>query len=198
MKLVEKGFLKRNKKIILISLIIFLVFAVSGMLISHMMIGDDEGQITKALLNLPKNETNQDVDLDISSLDIFVHNLVANIIIIVGGLFFSIISVLIAAFNAVSIASPFGTDLTFSLVAILPHSIFEYTATVIALAAAFLITKLEIAMIKNRSFKGTLRDSKTELKDILVLVIVMVILLAIAAIIEGHITPIIVRSFFGL
>ena len=198
MKLVEKGFFKRNKKIILIALIIFLVFAVSGMLISHMMVGDNEGQITKAFLNLPKNATNQDVNMEVSSLDFFVHNLTVNIIIIVGSLLFSVISVLIAAFNAVSIASSFGADLTFSLVAILPHSIFEYTATVIALAIAFLITKLEIAMIKNRSFKGTLRDSKTELKDILVLVIVMVVLLVIAAIIEGHITPIIVKSFFGL
>lgn len=198
MKLIEDGFLKRNKKIILIALIIFLIFAFAGMIISNVLIGDDAGQISKALFNLPKNSTTQNIDVSVSSLDIFIHNLTVNVIIIIGGALFSVISVLITVFNAFSIGSPFGTDLTFAVTSILPHSIFEYFATVISLAAAFLITKLEIKMIRTRSFRGVLKDSKTELKDILVLIIITVILLVIAAIIEGHITPIIVHSFYGM
>ena len=63
---------------------------------------------------------------------------------------------------------------------------------------AFKITKIEIAIIKNRSFKSTLEEHKTELKDIFVILIVTVILLAIAAIIEAHITPLIIKWYFGL
>ncbi len=197
MKLIEDGFFKRNKKIILISFVIFIIFFLAGMIISNILIGDNAGIITQKMSELPKNTT-QNVDVSFSSVDIFIHNITVNIIIIVGGILFSVISVLVTVFNAISIGSPFGTDLTFALVAVLPHSIFEYAATALSLAVAFMLTKLEIAMIRNRSFRGTLAESETELKDILVLIIVVIVLLIIAAIIEGHITPIITKSFFGL
>ncbi len=198
MKLIEDGFFKRNKKILLIALVIFIISAIAGMVITNVLMGDEVGQITSQMSNLPKNETNQNIDLSISSFELFIHNITANIIIILGGILFSVISVLITVYNGVSIGSPFGADLTFALVAILPHSVFEYTATILSLAAAFLITQLEIEMIRNRNFRETLKQSETKLKDILTLVIATVILLVIAAIIEGHITPLIAKSFFGL
>lgn len=197
MKLIEDGFFKRNKKIIIISFVIFILFALAGMIVSNMIVGDQVGKISKAMMEMPKNGTGANLDIGMSSLDLFIHNFSVSVIIIAGGILFSIISFLVTVFNAFSIGAPFGSDPVFALVSILPHSIFEYSATTLSLAVAFLITKLEIKMIRQRSFMGTLRESETELKDILVLIIVIVVLLAVAAVIEAYITPVIVKAYFG-
>lgn len=197
MKLIEDGFFKRNKKIIIISFVIFILFALAGMIVSNMVVGDQVGKISKAMMEMPKNGTGANLDIGMSSLDLFIHNFSVSVIIIAGGILFSIISFLVTVFNAFSIGAPFGSDPVFALVSILPHSIFEYSATTLSLAVAFLITKLEIKMIRQRSFMGTLRESETELKDILVLIIVIVVLLAVAAVIEAYITPMVVKAYFG-
>ena len=197
MKLIEDGFFKRNKKIIIISFVIFILFALAGMIVSNVMAGDQVGKISKAMMEMPKNGTGANLDIGMSSLDLFIHNFSVSVIIIAGGILFSIISFLVTVFNAFSIGAPFGSDPVFALVSILPHSIFEYSATTLSLAVAFLITKLEIKMIRQRSFMGTLRESETELKDILVLIIVIVVLLAVAAVIEAYITPMVVKAYFG-
>lgn len=197
MKLIEDGFFKRNKKIIIISFVIFILFALAGMIVSNMVVGDQVGKISKAMMEMPKNGTGANLDIGMSSLDLFIHNFSVSVIIIAGGILFSIISFLVTVFNAFSIGAPFGSDPVFALVSILPYSIFEYSATTLSLAVAFLITKLEIKMIRQRSFMGTLRESETELKDILVLIIVIVVLLAVAAVIEAYITPVIVKAYFG-
>lgn len=197
MKLIEDGFFKRNKKIIIISFVIFILFALAGMIVSNVIVGDQVGKISKAMMEMPKNGTGANLDIGMSSLDLFIHNFSVSVIIIAGGILFSIISFLVTVFNAFSIGAPFGSDPVFALVSILPHSMFEYSATTLSLAVAFLITKLEIKMIRQRSFMGTLRESETELKDILVLIIVIVVLLAVAAVIEAYITPVIVKAYFG-
>ncbi len=197
MKLIEDGFFKRNKKIIIISFVIFILFALAGMIVSNMVVGDQVGKISKAMMEMPKNGTGANLDIGMSFLDLFINNFSVSVIIIAGGILFSIISFLVTVFNAFSIGAPFGSDPVFALVSILPHSIFEYSATTLSLAVAFLITKLEIKMIRQRSFMGTLRESETELKDILVLIIVIVVLLAVAAVIEAYITPMVVKAYFG-
>ena len=197
MKLIEDGFFKRNKKIIIISFVIFILFALAGMIVSNMIVGDQVGKISKAMMEMPKNGTGANLDIGMSFLVLCIHNFSVSVIIIAGGILFSIISFLVTVFNAFSIGAPFGSDPVFALVSILPHSIFEYSATTLSLAVAFLITKLEIKMIRQRSFMGTLRESETELKDILVLIIVIVVLLAVAAVIEAYITPVIVKAYFG-
>ena len=197
MKLIEDGFFKRNKKIIIISFVIFILFALAGMIVSNMVVGDQVGKISKAMMEMPKNGTGANLDIGMSFLDLFIHNFSVSVIIIAGGILFSIISFLVTVFNAFSIGAPFGSDPVFALVSILPHSMFEYSATTLSLAVAFLITKLEIKMIRQRSFMGTLRESETELKDILVLIIVIVVLLAVAAGIEAYITPMVVKAYFG-
>lgn len=198
MKFIEDGFFKRNKKIIIISFVIFIVFALIGGVVSGILAGENGGRITKAIMEMPKNGTNPGLGFTVSFSEIFIHNLCVSIMIILGGILFSIISVIITVFNAFSIGAPFGSDFTFAALSILPHSIIEYSATTLSLAVAFMITKLEIKMIKERSFMATLRESKTELKDILVLIIVIVVLLFIASLIEGFITPVVVTSYFGL
>ena len=67
--------------------------------------------------------------------------------------------------------------------------------SVFALTGAFLITKLEINIIKKRSIKKVISDSYI-LKDIFFSLILVVIFLFIAAIIEAYVTPAITIAAF--
>jgi uncharacterized membrane protein SpoIIM required for sporulation len=203
MSLIERGFIKRNRKVLLISLAIFVVFAVASALAGFFMIGDDYGAITNAINEVSSEnggamESSEDILMRNETLEFFVHNLSSDLIVVVGGLLFSVISVIVAAYNAVCIGYPFGMDFTFAAVSILPHGIIEYASTVIALAAAFNITKLEIEMIRKRSIRDVLSRRRAELKDILVMIVIVVILLLVAAIIEGNVTGLVISWFYGL
>lgn len=184
MKLYEKGFFKRNKKFFIIALILFIVPAIISAIVSFSTIGDDYGLISQSINNLSKtNQTLYGAD-GLDAVSLFLQNIGSDLIVVVGGLLFSVISILVVMMGAIMVASPFGADLTFSLVSILPHGVIEYSASVIALVAAFNITKLEIEIIRNRSYKDVLLDNKIVLKDILILIIIMVLLLIVAAFIE--------------
>ena len=93
---------------------------------------------------------------------------------------------------------PFGYDFTFHALTILPHGIIEYAALIFSLACAFKITKLEVEMIKTKSFKNVLNEHRRELKDILIMIVVVVVLLAVAAVIECNIVELIVKWYFGI
>ena len=194
MKLIEDGFFKRNKKLLVISFVIFLVFALAGAVFGFIKIGDNYGAVSNLIRSGNATGSIELSSFQSDTLYYFIHNLSSDIIVVLGGLLFSVISLAIIILNAVSIGAPFGADLSFAVFSILPHAIIEYSASAIALATAFKITKLEIGVIKSRSFKDI---SKTDLKDILVLVIVMVVLLAVAAVIECNITPVIISWYFG-
>ena len=174
------------------------MFFIVGEVFGFINAGDNVGKITQLMLNASKTGVSGQGDLELSSLDLFMHNLTSDLITVLGGFLFSIISVIMVIYNAVSVGSIFGVDLTYATVTVLPHAITEYLASVLALAVAFIITKIEIKIIKNRTLRNTLNESQTELKDSLVLIIVIVILLAISAIIEAHITPIIAKWYFHL
>ncbi len=194
-------FFKRNKKVLIISLILFLVCAIGAGIYSYCSVGDDYGSISNAFYQKANNGTiNQTNDLTYNSdtIGLLLHNIIADFILIACGFLFSIFSILIAIFNSVTIGIPFGADLTYSMVTIFPHGIFEYTALVFALACAFNITKLEIKIIKNRSFRNTLMDHKRELKDILIMCGIVFILLVIAAIIECNIVPYFAHWYYGV
>ncbi len=197
MKLIEEGFIKRNKKIILIAVAIMLLSAIGGAAISYVNTDGQHNTISNEL-SAHHTKNNTDIDLGMNATDLFIHNVIADLIVIIGGFLFSIISVILVIYNGFSIGIPFGFDLPYAMVSILPHAIIEYFAGSLALAIAFKITKLEIQVIKNRNVRNTIDEHKTDLKDILVLLIVMIILLGIAAFIEGNITGMVVKSYFGL
>ena len=194
-----KEFFKRNKKVILVSLIIFILFAVASAITAFIMIGDNYGVISRNITQAIANGTvADDSNLSMNTLGLFLHNLSANLIIIAGGLLFSVISILVTVFNAVSIGSPFGMDPAYFAPTILPHGIIEYTATVFSLAAAFKITQLEITVIKTRNLRNTLSNHNRELKDILIMIIIIIVLLAIAAVIECNFTINFAMWIFGM
>lgn len=195
-----KEFFKRNKKVLLISLALFLTVAVVSAVASFMIIGDRYGMISGTIYQMKANGTlhySNNVTKT-NTFDLFLHNVISDLIVIIGGLFFSIISVFAIIFNAIIIGSPFGTDFTYYSVTILPHGIIEYAAAVISLACAFNITKIEVEMIRKRNVGDTLKERRRELKDILIMIVVVVVLLAIAAVIECNLVEPIFHWFFGI
>lgn len=194
MKVFEEGFLTRNKKIIIIAVLIMIISAIIGASIGYIK-NVDKLNIISNMMTL--NKVNGTSTVGSSSIFLFTHNLTVDLITIIGGLIFSIPSVLITIFNGISIGYVFGFDLRYACVTILPHAIFEYLAGALSLAIAFKLTKIEIAIIKNRNFKNTIKEHNIDFKDILSIFIIMVILLAVAAIIEGHITGLIAQWHYG-
>lgn len=190
-----KGYFSRNKKLILIALAIFLVFFVIGIIVGNIQIGDNYGAITKEMSK--SNVSIPFAEVSGGAIDLFIHNLSVDLIIFIAGFLFSIISLLVVIFNAVAIGLPFGGDFYFASLSIIPHFIFEYLGgSIFSLTGAFLITKMEIDIIKKRSVKEAVSDSYI-LKDILFSLILMVIFLFIAAFVEAYVTPAIVIATFG-
>ena len=196
MKLIEEGFLQRNKKLLLISLAIFIFPALLGAAVTLEKMGGNYGLISENLYQMSQAGYASPIN-GVDGVEIFFHNLSVDIMVVLGGLLFSVISVILVAYNGFIIGCPFGTDLLFASASILPHSILEYPASIFTLVAAFLITKLEIQMIKTRSFRPVLEENKIILKDILVLIVISVILLIIAAFIEGNLTVPFVNWVYG-
>lgn len=197
MKFIDKEFLNRNKKLLLIAFLIVFGSLIIGSILGYFEAGDSYGEMSEMIAFSHEHniKTNMSITENATSAsEYFIHNFMIDFITILGGILFSIFSV----WNVLSssfIAGHFiGQDFVFGLVSTLPHGIIEYMATVFALTIAFIITRREINIIKNRSFDGI----KTDLKDIAILLVLDIIFLAIAAFIEAHVTPGIVSSVFGI
>ena len=162
MKHIEKGFIERNKKLLVIVAFVFIVFALAGAIMSYVASGDNYGMISKSFANVSSLKESVQITSPEDTIPIFLHNLTADSIMVLGGFLFSIISLFALCFNAASIGFPFGSDLLFASAGILPHGIIEYSATIVSVVAALKITKLEIEMIKTRSFRSVLTEHKVE------------------------------------
>ena len=196
MKLIEEGFLQRNKVVLIIALALFIFPAFLGAAVTYQNMGSNYGMISQNLYHLSQTGHPSPIQ-GVDGVEIFFHNLSVDLMVVLGGFLFSIISVLLVVYNGFIIGAPFGTDVLFASVSILPHSIIEYPTSIFTLAAAFNITLPEVKMIKNRAFKSVLEENKVMLKDILALVIISVIFLIVAAFIEGNLTVPIVNWVYG-
>lgn len=197
MKFIDKEFFSRNRKLILISLIIVFGSLIVGSMIGYFEAGDNYGQMSEMIAyahehNIPSPISNTGTET--SGIEYFIHNFIIDILTMIGGFLFSIFSV-INVLQSSFIAGQFiGHDFTFGLVSTLPHGIIEYLGTVFALTIAFIITRAEIRIIRTRSLEGLKRD----FKDMIPLLILDIIFLAVAGFIEAYVTPGIVSSFFGI
>jgi uncharacterized membrane protein SpoIIM required for sporulation len=197
MKFIDKEFFNRNKKLLLIAFIIVFGSLIVGSIAGYFEAGDSYGEMSEMIAFGHEHniKTNMSVTQDgTSALEYFVHNFMIDIITILGGILFSIYSVWNVLSSSFIAGHYIGQDFVFGLVSTLPHGIIEYMATVFALTIAFIITRREITIIQTRSFDGI----NTDLKDILILLILDIIFLAVAAFIEAHVTPGIVSSVFGI
>ena len=168
-----------------------------GSIIGYFEAGDSYGQMTQMISyahehNIPSPING--IEGDTSGLEYFIHNLSIDIMTMLGGILFSIFSLINVLQSSYIGGHSIGQDFVFGLVSTLPHGIIEYLGSVFALTIAFIITRAEIRIIKNRSFDGL----KSDFKDIFILLVLDIICLAVTGFIEAYVTPGIMTSVFGI
>lgn len=127
-------------------------------------------------------------------IDIFTHNLQSDLIMIFGGVLFSIISIFGMFINGAMLGYVATITPIFDfLLLIIPHGIFEIPSWILSLSAAFMITTLIIRLLSSlvsdeKTIKDEINDSKDLIEAIIVSIVLVVILLLIAGFIENFIT----------
>lgn len=147
------------------------------------------------MIEIIKNMVNSISTDGITFESIFLNNIQANLLIVTGGIFFSIFSFISLFVNGILIGfvGTLTPTLTF-LLYVLPHGVFELPAIILSFTTALMITKLVIRLLKgivsiNLTLKGQIYMSKDLIKAIVMSLMIMVLLLIIAAFIEVYITP---------
>ncbi len=127
---------------------------------------------------------------------LFLYNFSIDFGCILGGLVFSLPSLIITFVNASQIGVIFS-ELNFIIIllGIIPHGIFEIPSSVFALSGALMITSFELKIIKGvlsskTTVKEEIENSIYLIKDAIISVGIVFLLLIIAAFIETFITPI--------
>ena len=168
-----KEYFHRNKYLILLSAVIFLVSVLLGVFFSESF-KQLATEIIKQMLEEIPMETVSGNAISLLIISLFA--------ILVNGILIGYVSTLMS-------------PIVF-LIGTVPHGIFELTAIVLSLTGAFIITKMEIVLIQalfSKTFEEKKEDMKVYLKDVLFTVIITVILLLIAAIIEAAVTPVLLN-----
>ncbi len=195
-----RGYFQRNRNYIIAVIAIFVISLIIGYVFRDVF----ADYVIEAIRNMAKNITNDSSSL---SLGIFLNNLRVAFVIILLGFLFSIFSLMILFTNGVLIGFMFTiVPAPLMLIYTLPHGIFEIPQLILTVVCALLVTKLEINLIKgvlqrDKTFKGEIRNSSTIIKDIILSITIIVVLLVIAALIEGYVTPVIggaVTKFLGI
>ncbi|AWX32372.1 stage II sporulation protein M [Methanosphaera sp. BMS] len=195
-----RGYFHRNRNYIIVVIAIFVISLIIGYVFRDVF----ADYVIEAIRNMAKNITNDTSSL---SLGIFLNNLRVAFIIILMGFLFSIFSLMILFTNGVLIGFMFTiVPAPLMLIYTLPHGIFEIPQLILTVVCALLVTKLEINLIKgvlqrDKTFKGEIRNSSTIIKDIILSITIIVVLLVIAALIEGYVTPVLggaVTKFLGI
>lgn len=183
-----KEYFYRNRYYILLAVIILAISIIIGYIYRDM--------FKQIMIELLKNMNISDTP-SIAVGELFTNNLRVTLLIMLFGALFSIISTIILFINGIVIGFVSSlVPLPVMLAYVIPHGIFEIPATILAVVGAFLITKIEIDLIKgtlqkDKTFKGEIKNSSQLMKDVILTITIIVVLLVIAAIIEAFITPII-------
>lgn len=129
-------------------------------------------------------------------INLFLYNFSIDFGCILGGLVFSIPSLIVTFVNASQIGVIFSeVNFIIILLGIIPHGIFEIPSSVFALSGALMITSFELKIIKGilsskTTVKEEIENSIYLIKDAIISVGIVFLLLIIAAFIETFITPI--------
>ncbi|OED30286.1 stage II sporulation protein M [Methanosphaera sp. WGK6] len=182
------------KKYVLIAIVLFIISIILGVLFVD--------SFKPFLIEIINNLIEETPTIEFLSL--FQHNLQANLLIMIGGIFFSVFSICTLMINGAVLGSlSTFTSLDVYLLYIIPHGIFEFTALFISFATALIITKLIIRMIKGIFYKELtvkkqLIQSLNLIKSIIMSVILVIILLIIAAFIETYLTTFIAETILSI
>ena len=172
--------LRQHQKLLVASAIIFAAGIITGCYgYGHIPV---EGAAAKgAILPLPAEP---------SALDYITNNIRVALITMLGGILtFGLAAVFLLFINGVIVGESAAAALVEMpagevLVKIVPHGLFEVPAILLAGAGGFLSLKLLIMLLKERKI-----DCRRELVNAGRLAAAVVLLLAVAGVVEAHITP---------
>ena len=219
------GYFSRNKKIYTLAIVVFFIFIMVGAMAGEDIMTDyleDETygdsyssedyfdtSIPEIELNFFKrmdSYENEESTDDYSSLfegyniggflNLFMHNFSIDLGCVLGGLLLSIPTLVMAFINGANIGAIFAySPWIVILFGIIPHGIFEIPSSVVSLAGGFMVTLLELRILKGiftskTSVKEEYERSIPLIKDIIISVMIIFVLLFIAAFIETFITPV--------
>lgn len=181
-----KSYLGRNRNLIILAVVILCISIIIGYVYN--------GIFRDLMIDALKN---MNIPMDSpwnATLALFSNNMRVNLLIVLLGLTFSIISVMVLFVNGVVIGFVGSiVPVEVLLLYTVPHGIFEIPALILAVAGSFIVTKFEVKLLKGifqngKTFKGELYSSGILLKDILLTVVLDFVLLVIAAVIEANFT----------
>lgn len=185
-------YFNRMKYYVLLSLAIFIAF----LLLSYFYPSFFSAMMSQALQNMRDGVTNGEILLETSSL--FINNVTVALNIYTNGIYLSIPSVYLLAYNAAMVGyTGASLPLSYFLAYTLPHGIVELGAIILSGAASFRLTHGILKLFSGISFNA---DNKKEhffsnaeislkmILDSVILMLLVVILLLIAAFIEANIT----------
>ena len=180
-----------NRKIFLILIVIFAIAFILGD------ISADE--IASVLMPMLKDAMLKGNVTSVDAFNIMIHNETAALITLIGSIFFAIYAFIAIFLNGFVVGFMAGYtihstyDLVMYIALIVPHGILEIPAFFCSCTSGILlftfIFKVLRDKIRKNTFSEAYQNNKKTLKHVAVLFLVAVILFAIAALIEGFITP---------
>ncbi|RAP52647.1 MAG: hypothetical protein BZ138_02600 [Methanosphaera sp. rholeuAM270] len=189
--------LKDNKKLILGLYILFIVCFVAAWFLS----ASRMAAVLSNIQHLNINVGPSDMNSKISAVELFIHNEIGGIVTYATSVLFGIPAVLLLIYNGVNLGMMgqlFATMMPNGglkyIVYLIPHGIFEITATVIVSAAGILLFRFIRKFIKawrsdeTHGVSDAFEKTKKILIQSLILLIFSTILLIIAAPIEAYVS----------
>ncbi|ALT68821.1 stage II sporulation protein M [Methanobrevibacter millerae] len=180
-----------NRKIFLILIVIFAIAFILGD------ISTDE--IASVLMPMLKDAMLKGNVTSVDAFNIMIHNETAALITLIGSIFFAIYAFIAIFLNGFVVGFMAGYtihstyDLVMYIALIVPHGILEIPAFFCSCTSGILlftfIFKVLRDKIRKNTFSEAYQNNKKTLKHVAVLFLVAVALFAIAALIEGFITP---------
>lgn len=188
-----KTYLHMIKPYLVLSCLVFVIAFIVG-IIEADAIGDFMNQIF----------TNMSRSVSLTFGDLFYNNIRVDFIIMITGLAFSVFSVMATFLNGMLLGYSFTHFKIPVLLALtIPHGIFEIPALVLSLTVAFMITQVEINVLRavfsdGKNINTVYIKSSKIIKVIFVTMVLICVLTAIAAFIEAYVTGYIGINFLKL
>ena len=165
-----------NKKIFAVLLVIFIISLIIGCVLAD--------SVVSFLMPLIKDAMGIEGSASIDAFQIMEHNLTSVILVFFGSIIFGIYAIISISVNGFVIGF---------LALILPHGILEIPAFFCSCTAGLLLFLFIFKVIRDKIRKNTFKESydnnKKTLKHAIILLLISIVLFAIAALIEGFITP---------
>lgn len=187
---IKEAFIE-NKRIFLILIVIFTIAFILGD------ISADE--IASVLMPMLKDAMLKGNVTSIDAFNIMIHNETAALVTLIGSIFFAVYTFLAIFLNGFVVGFMAGYtihstyDLIIYIALIVPHGILEIPAFFCSCTSGILLFTFIFKVIRDKIHKNTFseayQNNKKTLKHVMVLFLIAVILFAIAALIEGFITP---------